>query len=138
MRKNRKKLRNLFLKAAGALAVFLAALVPVAVLAERVYPYENGYIMKYDLYEITVLNSAGVGAYTATDDEAIAFVSIFSYDGDEVKNCDTKKQDFYVYLAITASGGNFFKSTHSLLYPGSVPVGMSVTLKKNAGGEVYQ
>lgn len=117
MRKNRKKLGIVFLEAAAALGVFLAVLVPAAVFAEQVFPYENGYIMKYDLYEIEVLNSAGVGAYTATDNEAVAFVSIFSYKGDEVKNCDTKKQDFYVYLAITASGGNFFKSTHSLLYP---------------------
>lgn len=112
--------------------------MPAAVFAEQVFPYENGYIMKYDLYEIEVLNSAGVGAYTATDNEAVAFVSIFSYKGDEVKNCDTKKQDFYVYLAITASGGNFFKSTHSLLYPDSEPVGTSIMLKKKTGGEVYQ
>lgn len=95
------------------------------------YRYPNGYVMDYNLIAATVSGSSGAGATTKTENEAVAFASIFSYKGSTVKNSGTKQQDFYVYLAITGNGGNTFKSYHSLKDEKNVPLGQSLYLEIN-------
>lgn len=118
--------RNLIL---GGLVLVMVCSMGVAVYADSVYPYPNGYKMNYDIYKVTVAGSGGVGGYTNTENDAIAFVGLFSYKNGTVKNSGTKQQDFYVSLAIPASGGNYFVSHHALKYSNNVPVGASKHLE---------
>lgn len=93
--------------------------------AQRSYTYPNGYVMKYDAYKAAISGSSGAAAYTQTENEAIAFVALFSSKNGVAKNSGTKEQDFYVYLGITGNGGTAFKSVHSLKYPNENPIGDS-------------
>lgn len=93
--------------------------------AQQSYTYPNGYVMNYDSYKAAISGSSGVAAYTQTENEAIAFVALFSSKNGVAKNSGTKEQNFYVYLGITGNGGNAFKSVHSLKYPNGNPIGIS-------------
>lgn len=108
------------------LLVVLLSSGTIVFAAQKSFTYPNGYVMKYDAYKATVSGQSGIGAYTQTDNEAIAFVALFSNKNGVAKNSGTKQQDFYVYLGIPANGGTTYKSVHSLKYPNANPVGVSV------------
>lgn len=95
---------------------------------------KGNYIMKYDLYSCKVAGASGAGALTAEDSgkgaEVYAFVSLFSYKGNTVKNSTSKTLGSYVEVAIAGKGGNTFKSYHNLKNDDYSPIGNSLTLIK--------
>lgn len=95
---------------------------------------KGDYIMKYDLYSTTVAGASGVGATTSEDSgkgaEVYAFVSVYSYKGSTVKNSTAKTQGAYVKAAITAKGGNTFKSYHNLKNDDYSPIGHNLILTR--------
>ena len=121
----KKSLFTFFLVAVMVLSVGGAAYAKSAR-----YPYPNGYVMSYKLYTMKVAGESGAGAETDTENQAIAFVSIFSYKNGTAKNSASKQQDYYVYLAIPGKGGNFFKSGHALKYDNGVPCGTVLYLEQ--------
>lgn len=105
------------------IAVMVLSIGGVAYAKSAKYHYPNGYVMEYKLYAMKVAGESGAGAETSTENNAIAFVSIFSYKNGTAKNSDSKQLDYYVTLAISGKGGNFFKSGHALKYDTGVPCG---------------
>lgn len=116
---------------AVTLCMISSMLAPVIVLAgQSSYTYDTGHVMTYDLVALQQLNVAGAGGYTNTENDAIAFIGIFAYNKNgEALKADTKKQDFYAYITVTATGAKRFKSAHSLLYADSRPIGTSKSLE---------
>lgn len=94
------------------------------------YRYANGYVMEYKLYPIIISNESGAGATTATDDFAIAFVSVFSYKNGIAKNSESNQQFGYVYIGLNGKGGNSFKSGHALKDTDGVPYGKVLYLEQ--------
>ncbi len=126
MRKIRNTKRTIFCVCLSMIILLSSGTIAFA--AQQSYTYPNGYVMKHDGYAVTISGKSGVGAYTQTANEAIAYVALFSSKNGVAKNSGTKEQDFYVYLGITAEGGNTFKRVHALKYPGGNPIGYSVKI----------
>ncbi len=112
------------------IVVMVLSVGGIAYAKSLTYTYPNGYTMSYKLYAMKVAGESGAGAETDTENDAIAFVSIFSYKNGTAKNSASKQQDYYVYLAIPGKGGNFFKSGHALKYDNGVPCGTVLFLEQ--------
>lgn len=94
------------------------------------YRYANGYVMAYKLYAGTIAGEGAACGETDTENEAVAFVSVFSYKNGVAKNSASKQQAHYVYLGLPAKGGNFFKSGHALKYSSGTPCGVVLYLEQ--------
>ena len=91
---------------------------------------KGNYVMKYDLYAATVGRASGSGALTAEDSgkgaEVYAFVSLFSYKNNTVKNSTSNTQVSHVSVVIAGKGGNTYKSYHNLKNDDNTPIGGSL------------
>ncbi len=94
------------------------------------YRYSNGYVMAYKLYTDTIAGEGAACGETDTENEAVAFVSVFSYKNGVAKNSASKQQDYYVYLGLPAKGGNSFRSGHALKYSNGTPCGVVLYLEE--------
>lgn len=94
--------------------------------------YSNGIVMTYDLYAAHIGSSAGAAAYTTSSDSTSdCFLSMFSYKNGTCKNSGSTHQLAYVYMGLTANGGNLIVSHHSLRDGYLVPYGGSRSLEVN-------
>ncbi len=83
------------------------------------YTYSNGYEMEY--YQVYA--DSETGAYTYTDDPAVAYVDIFIYNGQkEIVNSDFTEQGYYAYLTVSGQG-KYSVSHHSLKSIWKTPYG---------------
>lgn len=103
----------------------------VAYARTKSYTYPNGYTMRCTVYGTSVAGAGAACATTNVDDynQAIAFVSVFSYKNGVAKNSGSKQQDMYVTLTIKTKGGTVVKSNHALKYSDGVPCGIVQSLQ---------
>lgn len=115
----------------GLSAIMVLSIVSIAYAATATVK-KGDYKMQYKLYSAKVGHSSGAGAATIENSgkgaEVYAYVGMYSYKGNTVKNSGTKTQISHVTLTIPGKGGKKFKSYHTLKNEDYKPIGNLLSL----------
>lgn len=128
MKKKNKSLRKKIFVAGLSVSMLLST---AGLCFAKEYTYPNtGYTMVYTIGSATVGKKSGACATTTTVDDAVAFVSLFSYKNGNCKNSGSFQQPYYAYVDIQGNGGKNYKSVHALKDTGYDPMGITQSLTK--------
>ena len=106
-------------------------MVVYASTTSKTYTYSNKYVMEYSLSVTGSTSSSAGAAITSTDNEAVAFASLFGYNSSGTAVCSgSVYQDAYVYITKAGKKAVKYTSYHSLVDENHKPYGSSKSITK--------